>query len=120
MDIHPKGDKFATGGQGNDSGRVVIWNLLPVLSEEAELDKKIPKILCQMDNHLSCVNAVRWSMSGNLLASGADDKLVMIWKKGAGSGGGSFGSAGMTKNVENWRCSSTLRGHSGDVLGESI
>lgn len=90
--------------------------MLPVLSEEAELDEKIPKILCQMDNHLSCVNAVRWSMSGTMLASGADDKLVMIWKKSAGSGGGSFGSAGMTKNVENWRCCHSLHGHHGDVL----
>ena len=52
MDIHPDGERFATGGQGNDSGRVVVWNLLPVLSEKAELDKTIPKLLCQMDNHL--------------------------------------------------------------------
>lgn len=48
VDIHPKGEKFATGGQGNDSGRVVIWNLAPVLSEKAEMDPKVPKILCQM------------------------------------------------------------------------
>lgn len=97
---------------------MVIWNLLPVLSEEAEMDKKIPKVLCSLDAHLSCVNAVRWNGNGSMLASGADDKLVMIWKKSAGSGGGSFGSSGMTKNVENWRCFATLRGHSGDVLGK--
>lgn len=115
IDIHPKEPKFATGGQGNDAGSVIIWNLLPVLSEKAEMDPKIPKILCQIDNHLSCVNAVRWSGSGQMLASGADDKLIMIWKRFAGSGS-NFGSSGMAKNVENWRCSSTLRGHSGDVL----
>jgi protein HIRA/HIR1 len=46
------GNKFATGGQGNDCGRVVIWNLLPLLSEKQEMDKSIPKLLCQMDNHL--------------------------------------------------------------------
>ena len=67
------------------------------------------------DSHLSCVNAVRWSGNGQMLASGADDKLLMIWKKAPGPSG-SFGSAGMTKNVENWRCSATLRGHGGDVL----
>ena len=67
------------------------------------------------DNHLSCVNAVRWSSNGQMLASGADDKLVMIWKKSPGTSG-SFGSIGVTKNVENWRCSATLRGHAGDVL----
>ncbi|XP_062549225.1 protein HIRA homolog isoform X2 [Armigeres subalbatus] len=112
IDIHPGGEKFATGGQGNDSGRVVIWNLVPVISEEAEKNKNVPRMLCQMDNHLACVNCVRWSGSGTMLASCADDKLIMIWKKSAG-GGSSFGSA---KTVEHWRCIATLRGHSGDVL----
>lgn len=112
IDIHPGGEKFATGGQGNDSGRVVIWNMAPVISEEAEKDKNVPRMLCQMDNHLACVNCVRWSGSGTMLASCADDKLIMIWKKSAG-GGSSFGSG---KTVEHWRCIATLRGHAGDVL----
>lgn len=81
VDVHHECGKFATGGQGNDSGRVVIWNLMPVLSEKAELDDSIPKILCRMDNHLACVNCVRWSQSGLMLASGSDDKLVMIWRQ---------------------------------------
>lgn len=112
IDIHPSGDKFTTGGQGNDSGRVVIWNMAPVVNEEAENDPNVPKILCQMDNHLACVNCVRWSGSGTMLASCADDKLIMIWKKSAG-GGSIFGSV---KTVEHWRCIATLRGHAGDVL----
>lgn len=53
MDIHPKGGRFATGGQGGQGGRVVIWNLAPVLSEDDEINPKVPKMLCQMDNHLS-------------------------------------------------------------------
>lgn len=112
VDVHPDGNKFATGGQGNDSGRVVIWNLNPVLSEKAELDKTIPKVLCQLDNHLACVNCVRWSMNGVLLASGGDDKIIMIWKKGKGPSA-VFGNTGITKTTESWRCVSTLRGHSG-------
>ncbi|XP_055844471.1 protein HIRA homolog [Episyrphus balteatus] len=115
VDIHQECLKFATGGQGNDSGRVVIWNLLPILSEKAELDNSVPKILCQMDSHLSCVNCVRWSKNGQLLASGSDDKLVMLWKKAKGSSG-VFGTGGITKNPESWKCIATLRGHSGDVL----
>jgi len=47
-----------------------------------------------------------------MLASGGDDKLVMIWKRSKGSSG-VFGSSGLTKNVENWRCVYTLRGHAG-------
>ncbi|XP_063982200.1 protein HIRA homolog isoform X1 [Diachasmimorpha longicaudata] len=113
VDIHPDGKRFATGGQGGDSGRVVIWNMEPIKNEGAELDQNVPKLLCQLDNHLACVNCVRWSANG-LLASGGDDKVIMIWRL-AGSGGGSTifgGKAG----VENWRCIATLRCHEGDVL----
>lgn len=112
VDVHPDGNKFATGGQGNESGRVVIWNMKPVLVLEAELDKNCPKILCQLDNHLQCVNSVRWSLNGDMLASGGDDKLIMIWKKGKGPSA-VFGNSGITKTSESWRCVSTLRGHAG-------
>lgn len=30
----------------------------------------------------ACVNCVRWSASGKFLASGGDDKIVMIWQIG--------------------------------------
>ncbi|XP_018336121.1 protein HIRA homolog [Agrilus planipennis] len=115
VDIHPRGGKFATGGQGGEGGRVVIWNLAPVLDEEAELNKNVPKMLCQMDNHLGCVNIVRWSNEGHLLASGGDDKLVMIWKLTGEGSSTIFGGSGKV-NHETWRCSATLNSHNGDVL----
>lgn len=34
-----------------DSGKVVVWNMAPVVSKRAEADENIPKMLCQMDNH---------------------------------------------------------------------
>lgn len=116
VDIHPDGSRFATGGQGVDSGRIVIWNMAAVVSPEIEEDENVPKMLCQMDNHLACVNCVRWSFSGKFLASGGDDKLIMIWKISKYSGVTNvFGGSGKV-NVESWRCSMTLRGHNGDVL----
>jgi hypothetical protein len=39
---------------GDDAGKVVIWNMAPVRSEADENNKEIPKLLCQMDNHLGC------------------------------------------------------------------
>ncbi|KAI0209772.1 Protein HIRA [Lamellibrachia satsuma] len=115
IDIHPDGSRFATGGQGDNSGKVVIWNMAPVKEEKDEKDKRTPKMLCQMDNHLACVNSVRWSYSGKYLASGGDDKLIMIWQTSRYTGASSvFGSN--IPNVEQWRVGSTLRGHSGDVL----
>ncbi|XP_075390680.1 protein HIRA isoform X1 [Tenrec ecaudatus] len=145
VDIHPDGTKFATGGQGQDSGKVVIWNMSPVLQEDDEKDENIPKMLCQMDNHLgtdvdctpgrvirqktqpthrtilgqtaACVNCVRWSNSGLYLASGGDDKLIMVWKRATYIGPSTvFGSSGKLANVEQWRCVSILRSHSGDVM----
>ncbi|CAL7946212.1 unnamed protein product [Xylocopa violacea] len=113
VDIHPDGKRFATGGQGGDSGRVVIWNMEPVVNEIAELDDNIPKMLCQLDNHLACVNCVRWSNNG-LLASGGVDKLIMIWRLSGGSGGSSI--FGGKSSIETWRCIATLRSHEADVL----
>ncbi|XP_075969948.1 histone cell cycle regulator-like protein [Anticarsia gemmatalis] len=110
VDIHPTGKRFATGGQGGDSGRVVVWNLNPVLFEAVEVDPNVPKMLCQMDNHLACVNCVRWSNGGKYLASGGDDRLVMVWGLSVAPG-----TPGKHK-AETWRCLATLRGHAGDVL----
>uniref|UniRef100_A0A672LGD6 Protein HIRA n=1 Tax=Sinocyclocheilus grahami TaxID=75366 RepID=A0A672LGD6_SINGR len=111
------GTKFATGGQGEDSGKVVIWNMAPVLREEDERNENIPKLLCQMDNHLACVNCVRWSNNGLYLASGGDDKLVMVWKRAAFIGPSTvFGSSSKLANVEQWRCVMILRNHTGDVM----
>ncbi|XP_065200302.1 protein HIRA [Planococcus citri] len=117
IDIHPDNSRFVTGGQGTDSGRVVIWNFDTVLNEDAEFDENIPKMLCQIDSHLACVNCVRWSNSGKYFASGGDDKLIMIWSFAKYPQGNNavFSSKGKV-NVETWRCTSTLRGHSGDVL----
>ena len=115
IDIHPDGTRFVTGGQGTDCGRVCIWNLRPVLDANVSKDKSVPKLLTQMDHHLGCVNVVRWSGDGRYLASGGDDKLVMIWQKSAFGGGSIFGGGGKV-HVEQWRLHQTLRGHDGDVL----
>ncbi|KAI5736112.1 hypothetical protein M8J76_000123 [Diaphorina citri] len=108
VDIHPDSSRFATGGQGEDSGRVVIWNMAPILSEAKEVDSRVPLMLCTLDNHLACVNAVRWSNSGRYLASGGDDKLIMIWTISKSQGSTIFGG----KEVV-----TVLRGHTGLVKG---
>ncbi|UXI15073.1 NADH dehydrogenase complex I [Sarcoptes scabiei] len=106
IDIHPDGTRFVTGGQGNDCGRVTIWNFKAVISPEVENDENQPKLLCQIDSHLQCVNSVRWSHSGNYLASAGDDKLIMIWTLGGVYRG----------STEQYKTVSTLRNHSGDIL----
>lgn len=63
----------------------------------------------------ACVNVVRWSTEGHLLASGGDDKLVMIWKL-TGEGSSSIFGGGGKVNMETWKCIHTLNSHNGDVL----
>lgn len=115
IDVHPDGTRFATGGQGDDSGRVVIWSLAPLISDILRNDKTATRMLCQLDNHQACVNAVRWSNSGTTLASGGDDKLIMLWHLSRGTAS-TFGNSGSVTCSENWRCIASLRGHSSDIL----
>ena len=70
VDIHPEGMCVATGGMGEDCGRIVVWNMAPVRSERDEEDLSVPKMLCELTNHEACVNALRWSPDGKSLASG--------------------------------------------------
>ena len=112
IDIHPDESRFATGGQGDDSGKIVVWNFAPVKSQQDEMSSGTPKILCEMTNHLGCVNCVRWSPNGKWLASGGDDALIMIWNIRQLGPVKSFGR----EVHEQWGCLYQLRGHDGDVL----
>ncbi|XP_065663426.1 protein HIRA isoform X2 [Hydra vulgaris] len=117
IDVHPDGSRFATGGQGEDGGIVIIWNVGPVINEKLEADFAVPRMLCQMDDHTGCVNCLRWSTSGKYLASGGDDKLVMIWELSLKKGSSTlFGTGGTVLIIENWICVHVLRGHVGDIL----
>ena len=112
IDIHPDGSRFATGGQGDDSGKIVVWNFAPVKSQQDEMSNSTPKVLCEMTNHLGCVNCVRWAPNGKWLASGGDDALIMIWNIRQLGPVKSFGR----EVHEQWGCLYQLRGHDGDVL----
>lgn len=118
IDVHPDGSRFATGGQGSDSGKVVIWSASPVRSPEDEANPDVPKVLCELTNHLACVNCVRWSHDGKWLASCGDDALVMIWQiryQGTKLSTSSLGG-GVSTSAEQWGLVHMLRGHNGDVL----
>ena len=104
-DVHPDGEKFATGGQGEGTGRITIWHLAPVARQKAE-KSTFKKTIATLEHHQGCVNCVRWSGSGQFLGSASDDKVVMIW--GAVQYEGS--------HSESYKCLHILRGHDGDVL----
>uniref|UniRef100_A0A8C6PD60 Protein HIRA n=1 Tax=Nothobranchius furzeri TaxID=105023 RepID=A0A8C6PD60_NOTFU len=107
VDIHPDGTKFATGGQGEDSGKVMIWNMAPVLREEDEKNENVPKMLCQMDNHLGAHPLCELCP---LVQQRALPGLRLIGPSTV------FGSSSKLANVEQWRCVTILRNHTGDVM----
>lgn len=72
-------------------------------------------LLASMSCHISAVNCVRWAPTGDRVASGADDHIVLVYEREAGSAPVSAFKAAEGGGVENWRVLPGLRAHSGDV-----
>eukprot|EP00466_Bigelowiella_natans_P011732 jgi/Bigna1/79380/fgenesh1_pg.62_\ len=129
VDVHPDGTRFATGG----SGSVKIWSTSE-LDRECEYEKRKnfnqncasseckERLLAILKNHMGSVNCVKWSKDGTYLASGSDDKSVMIWRLENNSNEGFLGSSssffgGQDVCIENWACKAVLKtGSSTEVL----
>eukprot|EP01134_Creolimax_fragrantissima_P005038 CFRG5038T1 len=106
IDCHPLESKIVTGGEDNS---VRIWSLSAILDENVN-DEGVESVtmLCKIINHTGPVYTVRFSSDGKYLASGGDDKSIMIWERKE------FGS-NLGGDIENWSLVSGLAGHHGDV-----
>ena len=62
--------------RGTDS-TVKIWSLSKCL---ASADESLNSLLAVLGNHSKSINIVRWSKTGDVLASGSDDSLVLIYR----------------------------------------
>ncbi|CED85461.1 Histone transcription regulator HIRA, WD repeat superfamily [Phaffia rhodozyma] len=111
VSVHPDGSRLATGSL---DGKIRIWSTLPILDEEVEKNESNPRLLCTMTQHDGPVLCVRWAHHGRFLASGSDDKIVVIWDLDPVGGGRIFGSTDV--NVETWKPLQRLVGHSSDVV----
>ncbi|CAN8066593.1 unnamed protein product [Agarophyton chilense] len=118
VDIQPFGSRLASAGQ---DCAVKIWSLTflahraapssaePSIDTAALPDKPPPgALLATLSSHSSAVNCVRWSPDGSLLASAADDTVVLLYELDT------LASAAFGQR-ENWRVRKPLRAHSGDV-----
>ncbi|KAL5034539.1 hypothetical protein BDV3_004094 [Batrachochytrium dendrobatidis] len=112
LHVHPSGQKLATAGLVN----IKIWNMKPIVSQEAELDPSVPKQLSSMSIHDGAILCVRWSPRGEYLASGSEDAKVVIWKlDGSKIRNTGFGESGTIKNCESYRVVKILPAHESDV-----
>ncbi|ODV83523.1 hypothetical protein CANARDRAFT_185420, partial [[Candida] arabinofermentans NRRL YB-2248] len=92
VSVSPDGQRLASGGL---DGKIRIW-LVDTLKEyhlklmkepfveeasKIELDSRKCRPLCSMGRHTGAVTCVRFSPTGRFLASGSDDKILLIWEK---------------------------------------
>lgn len=98
LDFHPQSGLLATGGADKD---IKLWKI-----NSGEVQKEIPTASYQnsLSYHGSAVNVVRFSPSGEQLASGADGGELLIWKLHT------------TETGQTWKVLKTLSFHRKDVL----
>ncbi|PKI60166.1 hypothetical protein CRG98_019436 [Punica granatum] len=97
LDFHPTTGLLATGGADFD---IKLWLMV------CEAEKKVPAASYQssLSYHSSAVNALRFSPSGEQLASGADGGELLIWK------------FHQVESGQAWKVFKTLSFHRKDVL----
>lgn len=130
MSINSDGSRLASGGL---DGNVKIWDTKSILhfkNYEAEPVAKsiknginldtlnsdiIRRPLCSMSRHNGVVTSVKFSPDGRFLASGSDDKIVLIWEKDEEQANRpkQFGEA--EADLEHWTVRKRLVAHDNDI-----
>lgn len=110
--VSPDGKRLATAG---GDGHVRVWSTEAIYNSNTPSYTE-PRQLCHMSHHLGTIHSVRFSPNGRYLASGADDKIICIYRleASAPSHTSSFGT-NEPPPVENWKTYKRLIGHENDV-----
>lgn len=132
--ISPDGTRLASGGL---DGNVKIWDpklALQYVDETTSLtstnkrkkpnqpEKSVPKklvaecrALCTMSRHNGAVTCVKFSPNGRFLATGSDDKIVLIWEKDEEQGNRPKQFGDTEADLEHWTVRKRLVAHDNDV-----
>lgn len=135
VSINNDGTRLASGGL---DGNVKIWDVQTILqfkdipepeskdkkrkldlnnNQHASLvpDKSLRRPLCSMSRHNGVVTSVKFSPDGRFLASGSDDKIVLIWEKDEEQANRpkQFGEA--EADLEHWTVRKRLVAHDNDI-----
>lgn len=92
---------------------VRVWKV-----EKGPDGKAIVEFLSNLARHTKAVNVVRFSPNGEILASGGDDAVILLWKVNDSKEPEQVAFQDQDEaelNKENWTVVKTLRGHLEDV-----
>ncbi|XP_050074116.1 chromatin assembly factor 1 subunit B [Anopheles maculipalpis] len=115
VDIQPKGandrdHQYRLASGGTDS-HVLIWYMV----QNPDCGTINLELAADLTRHQRAVNAVRWSPSGELLASGDDESVIFIWKQKGESETVNILDTTNDQDKETWLTLKILRGHMEDV-----
>ncbi|XP_052859847.1 chromatin assembly factor 1 subunit B [Anopheles cruzii] len=116
VDIQPKGsnerdDQHHRLASGGTDSHVLIWYMV----QNPDCGTITLDLAADLTRHQRAVNAVRWSPSGELLASSDDESVIFIWKQKGESEVVNILDTTNEQDKEIWLTLKILRGHMEDV-----
>ncbi|XP_057657909.1 uncharacterized protein LOC130894897 [Diorhabda carinulata] len=75
VDIHPISNVIYKLASGGGDSHILLWNMC--LCENGSVKQEV---VSDLTRHQRSVNSVRWSPSGNYLASADDDANIIVWQ----------------------------------------
>ncbi|KAL3083077.1 hypothetical protein niasHS_010879 [Heterodera schachtii] len=126
LDFHPNGCKLATAGQDpSGAGLLIVWDLSFLNCPPDSKEFNCSQLPLTRIPHTSTINCVRWSKHSatiSRLVCAGDDSMICVYEcVGVYSSEGSFSNSlemptCQKRNIESYRCTHKLYGHSIDVL----